>query len=143
MKTNDKNYQSTNARLESPDQLSELYSWNLSFVMQEVDIDGTNHLIITNEGRIIWNEIAYWEYYDSFIRIGEVLIKKYGKRVMDFIPDVSWINIYGDSMSGAFIVHDFRMKIREEYNKRNEAEEKRKNPKKYLDKLINKLEQWN
>jgi len=121
MKTQDKNCNPKNERLESPDQLPELQSWNLSFVMQEVDIDGTNHLIITNEGIIIWNEPAYWEYYNSFIRIGKVLLEKYGKYMMDFIPDVYWGNIYGDSSSGADIVHDFRMEIREKYNRRNES----------------------
>ena len=82
MKTQDKNFNPKNERLENPDQLPELQSWNLSFVMQEIDIDGTNHLIITSGGHIIWNEPAYWEYYDSFIRIGKVLHEKYGKYMM-------------------------------------------------------------
>ncbi len=160
MKKQEENYQSENVKLESPSQLPDIACWQLSFVMQERHINGQRYLVITSEGIEIWKEFAYWEYYGSFLRIGRILHRKYGERVMDFVPDVDWISIYGDSISAAGIVHDFRMKIRKVYNKIEEIkdeerqerekkqaahqkkykdEERRKNPKSFLDRCLNKF----
>ncbi len=88
METQEENYKPKNDRLVNPNQLPNLCSWNLTFVMQEKLINGANYLVITSGGMEIWKEFAYWEYYESFLRIGKVLLEKYGKYMMDFIPDV-------------------------------------------------------
>lgn len=175
--------------LKHPDQLPNIDRWQFTFVLQEKEIEGRKYLVVTSEGNEIWKELGSWEFYWRYMEIGDILLEKYGKYVTDIVPDTPWINIYGDSLSAADKVHDYRMKIREKYNKRItskrnkerlknpkkkweikhekqlkflnkkeniykellkensilmklEAEERRKNPKNFLDRWRNKLEQW-
>ncbi len=115
------------SELKSADQLPDLNCWQLTFVMQVADINKQRYLVVSSGGQEIWKELYHWEFYKRFLKIGDILSEKYGKYMMDFVPDVDWVEIYGDSISAAFIVHDYRMEIREKYNKRIKDEERSKN----------------
>lgn len=132
------------SQLKRPKQLPDLNCWQLTFVMQVKEIDNQRYIVVNWEGKEIWKELYHWEFYQRFLDIGDILSRKYGKYMMDFIPDVNWTDIYGDSLSAADTVHDYRMEIREKYNKRIKDikdKERRKNPKTALDRLENSIEQ--
>lgn len=144
--------------LKHPSQLPNIDCWQYTFVVQEKIIDNDKYLSITSQGNEIWKERGSWEFYWRFLEIGDILLEKYGKYVMDIVPDTSWINIYGDSLSAADKVHDYRMKIREKYHLAQKAskgedygkalqelvdEERRRNPKNIFERWLNKLERRN
>ena len=93
------NYKLTD--LESPNELPKIDCWQITIVMRQEYIDGMYCNVLSHEGGIIWKESGGgWEFYERFLEIADILQEKYGKYLMDFVPDVDWLSIYGDSISG-------------------------------------------
>jgi len=149
------NYKLTD--LEYPNELPDIDRWQITIVMREEYIDGMNCYVLSHEGRIIWKESGGgWEFYGRFLEIADILQEKYGENLMDFVPDVNFLSIYGDSISGVFQVHNCRMKIREKHRLVRKAsrediyeialqelveEERKKNPESFLNRWMNRLEE--
>jgi len=147
------------ADLESLDELPDINCWQITIVMRQEYIEGMNCNVLSHEGRIIWKESGgRWEFYDRFLELADMLQEKYGKDLMDFVPDIDWMSLYGDSISGVFQVHRCRMKIREKHRLVRKAsrediyevalqelveEERKKNPESFLNRWMNRLEEWN
>ena len=93
-------------------QLPDLHSDLMIFVLREVKEGNENYIEITFEGKVIWREIRLYEYYERFIEIGKLFKKKYGKRMIDIVPDVNGVYLYGDDSRAGQMIEDFRKELR-------------------------------
>jgi len=146
------------APLTSPDQLPDINCWQITIVVRQECIHGYNCFTLYHEGSLILKtQGGGWEYYDKFLEIAKILHKKYGKYLMDVVPDMYWMSLYGDSISGVFEVHNLRMKIREKHRLARKVsrediyevalqelveEERKKNPDSFLNRWMSRLEEY-
>lgn len=98
--------------LKSITQLPELNDDFMAFVLREVEEDGQQYIVITHENKIIWKEIRTYEYYDRFIELGKLFEEKYGDKMIDLVPDVDGLYLYGDRMHSPTLVKNFRKELR-------------------------------
>jgi hypothetical protein len=98
------------ARLKNPEQLPHLDGDELIFHMSEVKEGGDGFMVFKYDEKEVWRELCYYEYYDRYIAIGEIMIEKYGERLKDIIPKVNGIYFYGDTLKAPGIVEEFRIK---------------------------------
>lgn len=72
------------------------------------DFDGENTLVLHGQD-VLWKEPAYFENYDRYLEVGNVLLKKYGIRLKDFAPTAaSKYNLFGDTSRASSEVDYFR-----------------------------------
>lgn len=94
-------------KLKSIKQLPEVAGDALEFIVKETkDEDNDTLITITCRDQFIWKEYVYYEYYERFIAIGEMLKAKYEERMTDFVPDDS-VELYGDCLSAPKQVEEF------------------------------------
>ena len=98
--------------LKSTNQLPDLHDDIMIFELKELEDNGENYIIITYNGLVVWKEIRVYEYYDRFIEIGKLFKKKYGKRMVDLVPEVDGLYLYGDSCSSVQLIDEFRAELR-------------------------------
>ena len=94
-------------------QLPDLHSDLMIFVLREVKEGGENYIEITFEGKVIWREIRVYEYYNRFIEIGKLFKEKYGNRVFDIVPEIESVYLYGDNISSPRLIDEFREELRD------------------------------
>ena len=95
------------SKLKYPSQLPEISdNGDLIFVVKPSK-DG-NYLEIYFGDRLIWKEDRWYEYYERFIEIGVIFKEKYGKQLVDFIPEGDDTYLYGDRYLAFGIVQKFR-----------------------------------
>ena len=100
--------------LKNINQLPELHYKTLTFVLREIEEGDEKYIVITERDEIIWKEILCYEYYERFIEIGKLLKEKYGNRMIDFVPDVNGLHLYGDRIHSLHLIEDFRKELRAE-----------------------------
>ena len=93
-------------------QLPDLDSDLMTFVLREVKEGGENYIEITYNDEVVWKEIRVYEYYERFIEIGKLFKEKYGKRMIDIVPDVNGVYLYGDDSRAGQLIDDFRKELR-------------------------------
>ena len=98
--------------LKKTDQLPDLHDDLMIFELRELKVDGEDFIVITYNGEVVWKEIRVYEYYDRFIEIGKIFNKKYGKRMVDIVPEVDGLYLYGDSCSSVQLIDEFRAELR-------------------------------
>lgn len=98
--------------LKSTNQLPDLHDDIMIFELKELEDNGENYIIITYNGLVVWKEIRVYEYYDRFIEIGKLFKEKYGKRMVDLVPEVDGLYLYGDSCSSVQLIDEFRAELR-------------------------------
>lgn len=96
-------------------QLPDIFRPDLTFVLREEMVNGKMYIVIYQAGKEIWREEGYYEYYWRYLEIGEILITKYGKRIMDFVVDASSVYLGGDHLSAYDKVHQFRMDLKKNF----------------------------
>ncbi len=63
--------------------------------------------------RVVWKEPSFYEGYERFVEVGEILIAKYGSRLKDLVPtEQSRLYLYGDASVSIKRVNEFRRRMR-------------------------------
>ena len=94
--------------LKDTTQLPEVYDEFIAFILTEKKIKGEDYIVITHKTKTIWREIRTYEYYERFIELGKLLKQKYGDKMIDLVPEVGPLYLYGDVISSIKTVEDFR-----------------------------------
>lgn len=100
------------SKLKDISQLPDLNDDLMAFVVREIDEDNEKYIVVSYMGKDIWRELVGYEYYDQFINLGKKFKKKYGDKMIDFVPDVGDYYIYGDKFKSIGLVKDFRENLR-------------------------------
>ncbi len=87
--------------LESADELPEIEGDELIFVWDQLrENDRCGDTLITHGEQIIWREPSFYEGYDRFIEVAEILKEKYGSKLVDLVPaERSQNDLLGDCFS--------------------------------------------
>lgn len=99
--------------LKSPEQLPEIddAEFVLLWDYAEIPQAGATTLIRLGERRI-FAEPAFYEGYDRFMAVAEILKAKYGDALKDLVPtDESRMYLYGDRLSSPGQIEKFRHKL--------------------------------
>ncbi len=101
-------------KLKDVSQLKEIYDESFTLLWTFWgEGDRIQTLRIMYHDEIIWEELAWYEYYERYIEIAKILKAKYGIRLTDLIPsENSSIFLYGDKWNADEIVNEARKKIR-------------------------------
>jgi len=102
-----------NSKLRDISQLPDLYDENIAFILKEVEEKKESYIIITHETKVIWKEIRSYEYYWRFVEIGKIFKQKYGDKMVDLVPDVDGLYLYGDRLTSIKTIENFRKELRE------------------------------
>lgn len=104
-------------KLKHPDQLPEIETPENFTLVITASKDAEQIEILCCE-RIIWQESRWYEYYERYIEIGEILKQKYGNRLIDFVPEKDDAYLYGDRLAAFDIVKQFRESFKQTKDKR-------------------------
>ncbi len=86
--------------LRTPEQLPELRGKNLRIDWDLEERDDEQWTVLRHKGREIWRELAYYEGYERFARVFELLRERYGPRLKEVRPTAaSELYLYGDKLS--------------------------------------------
>jgi len=98
-------------RLKSITQLPNIEDDSIDFTITKSDND-QDYLVVLFNRQEIWREIRTYEYFERFIEIGNLLKKKYGKKMVDLIPEGDDEYLYGDSLSSVSLIEEFRSNLK-------------------------------
>jgi len=96
-------------------QLPDITARHLTFVLRETRLNDILFIVLYEAGVEIWREQGYYEYYWRYLEIGEILVAKYGNRIMDFVVDASSVYLAGDCGFAYSKVYQFRIKLRKNF----------------------------
>ena len=86
--------------LASPDQLPELPGEALTIEWDFEEHDGESFTVLRHEGAEIWRELAFYEGFQRFEEVAEILERRYGSRLVAVEPTrASEVYLYGDRIS--------------------------------------------
>ncbi len=86
--------------LKTADQLPELRGRKLRIAWDFEVRDGEHWTVLRRRRRVIWRELAYWEGYQRYQAVFEILRERYGKRLVEVRPSPrSELYLYGDKLS--------------------------------------------
>jgi hypothetical protein len=93
------------SKLREPDQLPDLAGSALVIDWDFEERDGETWTILRHEGRELWGELAFWEGYERFAEVFEILRRRYGGRLAELRPTpASEMYLYGDRPSTPALV---------------------------------------
>jgi hypothetical protein len=95
-------------------QLPELEDEGMAFVLKEIQEGDAWFIVITYQDTVIWKEERYYEYYNRFIEIGNLLKDKYGDNMIDLVPGVYGACLFGDNYRAVGLIEDYRKGLRNE-----------------------------
>lgn len=99
-------------RLSSPEQLLELPEDSIVLIWDIERYDGGD-TIIRFGNQVVWREPAFYEGYERFIEVANILVQKYGSRLRDLIPSKSSeMFLYGDHLISLNLIEKCRERIR-------------------------------
>jgi len=92
--------------LKEPSELPDISDENMEFILKQIDepdetrsLGKQGYILIVYKESIIWKEMRAYQYSERFVELAEILKKKYGSRMIDFIPaDGVGIDLYGDEL---------------------------------------------
>jgi hypothetical protein len=86
--------------LKEPNELPDLPGSAVSIEWDFEERDGESWTVLRHEGKEIWRELAFWEGYERFAEVFELLRRRYGTRMTELRPtERSELYLYGDSVS--------------------------------------------
>ncbi len=86
--------------LKTANQLPELRGRKLRIDWDFEERDGEHWTILRRRHKAIWRELAYWEGYQRFEAVFEILRERYGERLVEVRPTPeSEVYLYGDKLS--------------------------------------------
>jgi hypothetical protein len=92
----------------TPEQLPDLEGDDLILVW---DRDGRDN-VIRYGAQVLWREPGYYEAYERFEELAEILYAKYGPRLQDLVPTrASYDSLYGDRIGAPARIKGFREKL--------------------------------
>lgn len=98
--------------LKSEDQLPDVEGDDLILVWDIEDRQSGGNTLIKFGDRIIWEETAWFEGYERFIKVANILKEKYRERLQDLVPTrKSKLYLYGDSLAAQGRVDECRKDI--------------------------------
>jgi hypothetical protein len=72
--------------------------------------------VIRHGEREIWRELAFYEGFDRFKEVAEILMRKYGSRLADLVPtEASEYYLYGDAARSLDVVDTVRKLIQDSH----------------------------
>jgi hypothetical protein len=94
--------------LRSPDQLPDLEGEDLILVWDRDDSHGRESAIHYG-AQVLWREPGFYEDYERFEEVAEILFAKYGERLQDLVPTrASHYSQYGDRIGAPYRIKKFR-----------------------------------
>jgi DNA-directed RNA polymerase subunit RPC12/RpoP len=76
--------------------------------------DGEEYIVLASDECEIWRELAWFEGYERFVEIANILQQRYGTRLADIVPtEQSEYYLYGDSMHASSVIESARKSLRE------------------------------
>lgn len=85
--------------LKEPGQLPELAGPSLRIAWDFIERDGETWTVLRHEGDELWVELAFYEGYERFAEVLEILRERYGERLVALEPTRdSWLYLYGDRL---------------------------------------------
>ena len=69
--------------------------------------------LLRHGNAVLWREPSFYEGYQRYLEVGEILLQKYGSRLKDFKPtQESELYLFGDSISAPGRVRQFRERLK-------------------------------
>jgi hypothetical protein len=97
--------------LRTPAQLPDLTGNDLVIVWDIENYDGGDTIIRCGD-EVLWCEPAFYEGYERFVEVADILFQRYGKRIKDFIPSSqSEMCLYGDRIGAPGVIESCRRKL--------------------------------
>jgi hypothetical protein len=97
--------------LRRPDQLPDIEGPPF-FLIWDQSEEAFGDLRILRGSRIIHSEPGFYDYYERYIEIAQIVRQKYGERVLDLEPtERSKLSLYGDRLASIGIVANARRRI--------------------------------
>ncbi len=87
-----------------------------SFAMKEVGLPFLAKFQVYLEGKFLFEEVAYFEYFDRYLEIGEVLFAKYGTGLKEFTYDCTTLFCGDFSSSDIERLDKFEKKIHDAFH---------------------------
>lgn len=79
--------------------------------------DNDDETIVRYGERELWREPAFYEGYERYLEVVEMLSQKYGHRLLDLVPtQASELFLYGDMLAAPRIVEKCRARLRSSRN---------------------------
>src|SRR4051812_13445046 len=86
--------------LKTADQLPQLQGDALRIDWDLEERDDEHWTVLRHDGKEIWSELAYYEGYERFAQVFEILRERYGSRLAEVRPTpASELYLYGDKLS--------------------------------------------
>ncbi len=99
--------------LEDPEQLPGLTGAHLVIEWDLIDVDGEGVQVLRHDGDVIWQEAGFYESYERFEEVFEILQRCYGDRFRELRPTPhSEVWLYGDRLSAPHIVAALNKSLR-------------------------------
>jgi hypothetical protein len=100
------------SKLKSPDQLPDVEGDDLIFTWDIEDCQKGGDTLIKYGSEIIWREPAFYEGYQRFEEVANIIKQKYGNRLQDLVPTrKSYIYLFGDRLSAPDQVEKVRKSL--------------------------------
>ena len=104
----------TGLLLREPTQLPDLDESEVTIDWDFEDRDGEHWTVLRHRGVEIWREPAFYEGYERFVEVFEILRQRYGARLREVRPtEVSGTYLYGDRLSSPRIIQDLNAGLRQ------------------------------
>lgn len=102
----------TRRKLREPAQLPDIPDPSFILHWDFADDGSRKETLIKHGDHVIFAEPAFYEGYERFIEVAEILRTRYGAALRDFIPTkASELYLYGDQLSSPAIVAEARKRI--------------------------------
>lgn len=99
-------------QLRGAEQLPDIEGDDLVFVWDYDDRDG-HETVIRHGAQELWREPAFYEGYERFEQVAEILFRRYGTRMQDLVPSrASGLFLYGDAIGSLSRIEKFRGRLR-------------------------------
>jgi hypothetical protein len=104
------------ASLKSTDQVPDLAGPAVALVWDEVEGDAGQPFTVIRHGETeIWREPAFYEGYERFREVVQILMQKYGKRLVDVVPTpASELYLFGDKLRAPEYVVQIRKALKDQ-----------------------------
>lgn len=99
-------------RLGDPAELPDIAGDELEILWDIEHYEGGDTLL-RHGNLVLWREPSFYEGYQRYLEVGQILLRKYGSRLRDFMPtQESKLYLYGDSISASDKVDQFRERLK-------------------------------
>ena len=101
--------------LKAADQLPDLQGDALRIDWDLEETADEHWTVLRHDGQEIWRELAYWEGYERFAQVFELLHERYGSRLAEVRPTAaSKLYLYGDKLSAPGTIEALNASLKRE-----------------------------